>query len=232
MNKAIYAIQVQTGYEKHVSLSFKAQSANEDLDLDNIELQTLARPVVRYFTSGKAESRMENIVPGYIFLLCPQSDTSLLERIREILLNMPRMLKFVGEVTTEEFAQLKDEAKRAVVQIAEPDTADLAYGHMAEKVAARMDELSKRAKDVCTRTFAKLRERIEVLRKKKQQYLDYLRYCCMFDNFEIFRVIRGKRSVLEFPGELMEKLKRRHNFDTGGRAGPLVLAVFLAQEGV
>lgn len=169
-------------------------------------------------------------MPGYIFLVCPQLDTFLLERVCEELQDMPRVLRVVGEVSVEEFLHLKAEAKKAVVQIVEPATADLAFGSMAEKVAVRMEKLSKGAKAICTRSLAKLRGRIEVLRRKKQQYLDYLRYCCLF-GLEAFREIRGKRTVLEFPAELLDKLKRRHNFNTGGRAGPLVLAVFLALEG-
>jgi len=230
LDTAIYAIQVQTGSEKLVSLSFRAQAAYEGLDMENIELRTFERSVVRYASSGKAETKRENIVPGYIFLLCPQSDTFFLERIRKVFSDIPRVLKFVGEVSVEEFEHLKAEAERVVIQISEPDAEDLNRGRTAEKIAARMNKLSKEINTVCTRTLAKLRERIEVLKTKKQQYLDYLRYCCMFD-LDNFRVIRGKKTVLEFPGEFLEKLKNRHNFDTGGRAGPLVLAVFLALEG-
>ncbi len=230
MDTAIYAIQVQTGSEKLVSLSFQAQAAYEGLDMENIGLHTFERTIIGYTSSGKVETRMVNIVPGYIFLLCPRPDTFFLEWVRDVFLHIPRVLKFVGEVTVEEFDHLKAEAERVVIQISEPDTEDLNRGRMAEKVATRMDKLSEKAKAICTRTLAKLRERIEVLKRKKQQYLDYLRYCCMFD-LDSFRVIRGKQSVLEFPFELFEKLKHRHNFDTGGRAGPLVLAVFLALEG-
>ncbi|MGI6307057.1 MAG: hypothetical protein ACOX1X_00315 [Dethiobacteria bacterium] len=40
MDTLIYAVQVQTGFEKVVSQLFRAQAANEALDLENIELHT------------------------------------------------------------------------------------------------------------------------------------------------------------------------------------------------
>lgn len=211
------AIQVQSCKEK---LAIK--SIQERLDaygITGVTIHKFERKVLK-LVGRQLKETVETLASGYLIAEIKEQYNDHLYHIMSGASGVIRLF-WREPITEDEFARLQNVSKQSMIQLNEPEIPE----YRKDNAVLRSLEKAINNPGISPEAAAKLRKAMAKIRERHQQYQVYIKNIIYFKSFRRFT---GRKNILEFPLEALEKAKRRLFCVPFGWDNPVQLATRLA----